>query len=112
MENGGETNLNDKRWKCRHCIDEFEIRGQRNAHQRNKHQTLATDKIERFRVQRTDESKGGKFACQCGKEYSTGQSLQRHSKGCIDRILMDEDDLESIQHEECNAPNPDVIALQ
>ena len=112
MENGSEQLLNVEKWHCRHCTRSFDSRGKRDGHYRKEHQKqcqTVTLIDENQSIQRTRE---GKFACSCGKAFWHAQSLQRHSKGCIDAILMDEDDLERIQHEERNAPNPDVIGLQ
>src|SRR5271154_6972623 len=112
MENGSEQLLNVEKWHCRHCTRSFDSRGKRDGHYRKEHQKLYQSFDLGDQNKSIQRSREGKFVCSCGKGFWRAQSLQRHSKGCIDPILMDEDDLESIQHEERNAPNPDVIALQ
>src|SRR5271154_6479331 len=112
MENGDSELLNVKKWNCSHCTRNFDSRGKRDAHTRKEHQKLChtLDLSDQSKsVQRSEE---GKFVCSCGKGFWRAQSLQRHSKGCIDSIWTVEDDLESIQREERNASNPDVIVLQ
>jgi len=111
MENGADQLQIEMTWQCRSCIQQFDSKGKRDAHHRKEHQKLVTINV-LHEKQSIEKSTKGDFACSCGRAFWHAQSLQRHSKGCIDPILMDEDDLESIQHEERNAPNSDMIALQ
>ena len=111
MENGSRQLQIEKTWQCRSCIQQFESKGKRDAHHRKEHQKLVTINVSHEK-QSIEKSTKGDFICSCGKVFLHVQSLQRHSKGCIDRILMDEDDFESIQYEERNASIPDVIALR
>ena len=112
MENGNSELLNDVKWNCRHCTRSFDSRGKRNGHFNKEHRKkciINGRDIEQSSVKRSEQNK---FVCPCGKAFLHAQSLQRHFKSCIGSILMDEDDLESIEHEERNTPNPDVIGLQ
>ena len=45
-----------------------------------------------------ERATNGKFVCECGKDYSTVQSLQRHKKSCngwIPAIQIADDDIEN-----------------
>ena len=112
MENGEEQLFNDEKWHCRHCTRSFDSRGKGNNHFRKEHQKQCVINDMTIVENSAKSSERNKFVCECGKAFLHEQSLQRHSKSCIGPILMDEDDLESIQHEERNTSNPDVIALQ
>ena len=111
MENGAGQSQIEKTWQCRSCIQQFDSKGKRDAHHRKEHQKLVTINVSHEK-QSIEKSTKGDFICSCGKAFLYAQSLQRHCKSCIDSILMNEDDLESIEHEERNASNLDVIALQ
>jgi len=111
MENeAGELQI-EKTWQCRSCIQQFDSKGKRDAHHRKEHQKLVTINVSHEK-QSIEKSTKGDFICSCGKAFLHAQSLQRHSKSCIGPILMDEDDLESVEHGERNTPSPDVIGLQ
>ena len=42
---------NQEQWKCRSCVEVFDTRGKRDAHQRKVHQKAATGRSERLQVQ-------------------------------------------------------------
>jgi uncharacterized Zn-finger protein len=72
-------------WQCRNCERAFDSRGQRDSHQRSKHQKLvATDG--QNTVSRSATSNA--FKCPCGKEFSYAHSLVRHSKNCNGTMFM------------------------
>ena len=112
MKNGLEQLLNVEKWHCPHCIRSFDSRGKRDEHYRKEHQKECQTVTLVDENQSIQRARQGKFACHCGKEFWRAQSLQRHCKGCIDSILIIEDDLESTEHEERNSPTPDVIAAR
>ena len=68
--------------QCRHCGDNFDSRGKYNAHYRSIHQSqvrLDSDDDDKGLLQRSGT---GKFVCDCGKEFQSGQSLKRHKTIC------------------------------
>ena len=87
---------NQEQWKCRSCVEVFDTRGKRNAHQRKVHQKAATERSERLQVQ---QSGTGRFVCECGNSYDQAQSLKRHRQRCYAAIAMIERGENSSKHE-------------
>src|SRR5271154_4208428 len=111
MENEAGQLQIEKTWQCRSCIQQFDSKGKRDAHHRKEHQKLVTINVSHEK-QSIEKSTKGDFIYSYEKAFLHAQSLQRHFKSCIESILMNEDDLESVKYEERNTPNPDVIGLQ
>jgi hypothetical protein len=73
--------MEDQReWKCRSCESIFESRGRRDRHHKKTHQRSGAGKSGGLQVEREEE--GGKFVCQCGREYDEARSLMRHREKC------------------------------
>lgn len=84
-------------WKCRNCDRNFETRGQRDNHNRLKHQKRATNSnLSNAIVERVGE----KFACECQKTFWHASSLQRHKRKCNASIIMIENESENSENEE------------
>ena len=80
-------------WKCRNCDRSFETRGQRDNHNRSKHQKRAADSKLRDAI--VEYVEGEKFACECQKTFWHASSLQRHKRNCNASILIIENESES-----------------
>jgi len=67
---------------CKHCNELYITKGKYDAHYKSIHQKkIKLNKVGENQVELT-RSNEEKFVCYCGKEFTTGFSLQRHAKSC------------------------------
>lgn len=74
--------IDHNQWQCRSCERDFDTRGKRDAHHRKEHQKVTANFDGMIENNVVTRNEGGKFSCQCGKEFWRLYSLQRHSKSC------------------------------
>ncbi len=79
-------------WICRSCGSDFETRGKRDGHHRKVHQNTVAKSQLCVQTARMRRSNGGKFVCECKREYESVQALRKHKKTCFAEELMDVDE--------------------
>jgi hypothetical protein len=79
-------------WICRSCGRGFETRGKRDGHNRKVHQNSGATRQSSVETARMRRSNGGKFVCECKREYESVQALRKHKKKCFAGELMDVDE--------------------
>ena len=87
-------------WKCRKCDRNFETRGQRDGHNRRKHQKRVINSNLGDRDAIIERVEGDKFVCQCQTTFTYAWSLQRHKRKCNASFLMIENESENSENEE------------
>jgi len=92
--------MTETQWKCRKCNRDFETRGQRDGHNRLKHQRHAINSNLGDKNAIIERVEGTKFVCECQKTFWHAWSLQRHKRKCNASITAIETESESSENEE------------
>jgi hypothetical protein len=91
------TQMEPSQWICRSCGAEFETRGKRDAHHRKVHRVTGPRSQSTVKNARMRRSTGGKFVCQCNREYESVQALLKHKKRCFVEEMMDIDEDDGVE---------------
>ena len=80
---------------CAICKDIFRNRNDMNNHVRRYHQSMVKIKFQNGDVIEVKREADNKFKCTCGKSFELPWPLQRHAKGCNNKLT----ELEEIEEE-------------